>query len=70
LKHRQAGRRKFLATAEALPREKTADVMIEFVRKRPTYAKLVMKLVNITFTTEEELRRMAAQWMLLAVHPQ
>jgi deazaflavin-dependent oxidoreductase (nitroreductase family) len=66
----QAGRRKFLATAEALPREKTADVMIEFVRKRPTYAKLVMKLVNITFTTEEELRRMAAQWMLLAVHPQ
>jgi hypothetical protein len=44
--------------------------MIEFVRKRPTYAKLVMKMVNITFTTEEELRRMAAQWMLLAVHPQ
>jgi deazaflavin-dependent oxidoreductase (nitroreductase family) len=66
----QVGRRKFLATAEALPGEKTADVMIEFVRKRPKYAKSVMKMVNITFTTEEELRRMASQWMLLAVHPQ
>jgi len=66
----QVVRRKFRATAEALPCEKTADVMVEFVRKRPTYAKSVMKMVNITFTNEEELRRMASQWMLLAVHPQ
>jgi deazaflavin-dependent oxidoreductase (nitroreductase family) len=66
----QVGRRKFPATAEALPREKTADVMVEFVRKRPAYAKSVMKMVDITFTNEEELRRMAPQWTLLAVHPQ
>jgi deazaflavin-dependent oxidoreductase (nitroreductase family) len=65
----QVGRRKFKASAEALPCEKTADVMVEFVRKRPAYAKSVMKMVNITFTNEEELRRMASQWMLLAVHP-
>ncbi len=66
----QVGRRKFHATAEKLPSERTADVMVDFVRRRPQYAKSVMKMVNITFTNEEELRRMASQWMLLAVHPQ
>ena len=44
--------------------------MVEFVRNRPAYAKSVMKMVDITFTNEEELRRMAPQWTLLAVHPQ
>jgi deazaflavin-dependent oxidoreductase (nitroreductase family) len=66
----QVGRRKFRATAEELPRERTADVMVDFVRRRPKYAKSVMKMVGITFTTEEELRKMASQWLLLAVHPQ
>jgi deazaflavin-dependent oxidoreductase (nitroreductase family) len=66
----QVGRRKFHATAEELPRERTADVMVDFVRRRPEYAKSVMKMVGITFTTEEELRKMAPQWLLLAVHPQ
>ena len=66
----QVGRRKFRATAEELPREKTADVMVAFVRQRPKYARSVMKLVDITFVDEEELRRKATRWLLLAVHPQ
>jgi deazaflavin-dependent oxidoreductase (nitroreductase family) len=66
----QVGRRKFCATAEELPMERTADVMVDFVRRRPEYARSVMKLVGITFTTEEELRKMASHWLLLAVHPQ
>jgi len=65
----QVGRRKFHATAELLPSERTADVMVDFVRRRPRYARSVMKMVNITFTSEEELRRMASQWILLAIHP-
>ncbi len=66
----QVGRRKFHAIAEELPRERTADVMVNFVRRRPAYSKSVMKLVGITYTTEEELRKMAFHWMLMAVHPQ
>ena len=66
----QVGRRKFRATAEELPREKTADVMVAFVRQRPKYARSVMKLVDITFVDEEELRQKATRWLLLAVHPQ
>jgi deazaflavin-dependent oxidoreductase (nitroreductase family) len=66
----QVGRRKFRAAAEELPPDKTGDMMVNFVRRRPAYAKSVMKAVGITFTTEEELRRMAPQWILLAVHPQ
>jgi deazaflavin-dependent oxidoreductase (nitroreductase family) len=66
----QVRRRKFRAVAEELPPDKTGDLMVNFVRRRPAYAKSVMKAVGITFTTEEELRRMAPQWILLAVHPQ
>ena len=66
----QVGRRKFHATAEELPSDRTADVMVDFVRRRPVYAKSVMKTVGITFTTEAELRQMASHWLLLAVHPQ
>jgi len=66
----QVGRRKFHATAVELPPEQTGDVMVDFVRRRPAYAKSVMKMVGITYTNEEELRRMAPSWVLLAIHPQ
>lgn len=66
----QVRRRKFKATAEDLPPEKNGDIMVDFVRLRPAYAKSVMKMAGMTFTTEEELREMAVQWVLLAVHPQ
>jgi deazaflavin-dependent oxidoreductase (nitroreductase family) len=66
----QVGRRRFRATAEELPSERTADVMLDFIHRRPKYAESVLKMVNITFTNEEDLRRMASQWVLLAVHPQ
>lgn len=66
----QVRRRKFQATAEELPPDKTGDIIITFVRRRPAYAKSVMEMTGVTFTTEEELRRIASQWPLLAVHPQ
>lgn len=65
----QVGRRKFHASAEELPSKRTADVMLEFIHRRPQYAKSVLKMVDITFTNDEELRRMATLWMILAVHP-
>ena len=66
----QVRRRRFQAEAEELPPDKTGEMMVNFVRRRPAYAKSVMKAVGITFTTEEALRKMAPQWTLLAVHPQ
>jgi deazaflavin-dependent oxidoreductase (nitroreductase family) len=66
----RVGRRKFRAAAEELPPDRTGDMMVNFVRRRPAYAKSVLRAVGITYTTEEELRRMAPQWILLAVHPQ
>jgi deazaflavin-dependent oxidoreductase (nitroreductase family) len=65
----QVGRRKFRAAAEELPPDRSGDAMVNFVRRRPAYAKAVMKAVGITFTTEEELRRLAPQWIVLAIHP-
>jgi deazaflavin-dependent oxidoreductase (nitroreductase family) len=66
----QIGRRRFGATAEELPPDKTGDRMVDFVRRRPLYAKSVLKAVGITYTTEDELRKLAPQWTLLAIHPQ
>ncbi|MBN2387827.1 MAG: nitroreductase family deazaflavin-dependent oxidoreductase [Anaerolineales bacterium] len=66
----QVGRRTFRATAEELPAERTADVMVDCFRRQPKYFRRVMKMVGITFSTEEELRRMAPRWLLLAIHPQ
>jgi len=66
----QVRRRRFRAVAEELSPDKTGDVMINFVRRRPAYAKSVMKMVGVVFTTEEELRRIAPKWTLLAIHPQ
>jgi len=63
-------RRRFKAKAEKLSPDKTGDIMINFIRRRPAYAKSVMKMAGIAFTTEEELRKMAPQWLLLAIHPQ
>jgi deazaflavin-dependent oxidoreductase (nitroreductase family) len=66
----QVRRRRFKAAAEELPPDQTGDAMVNFVRRRPAYAKSVMKAVGITYTTEDELRALSPQWILLAVHPQ
>lgn len=65
----QVGRRKFLATSEELSAECAVDVMLNFIQRRPMYAESVLKMVNIKFTSEEAFRRMASQWVLLAVRP-
>ena len=66
----QVRRRRFKATAEELSSDRAGDMMVRFVRRRPLYSKSVMKMVGISFRTEEELRRVASQMVLLAVHPQ
>jgi deazaflavin-dependent oxidoreductase (nitroreductase family) len=65
----QVGRRKFHASAEQLPNDRTADVMLDFIHRRPQYSKAIMKIVNVTYTDEDELRKLATHWVLLAVHP-
>lgn len=66
----QVRQRRFRAQAEELPTSQTGEVMVNFVRRRPAYAKSVLKMIGITFTTEAELRNLATQWVLLAIHPQ
>jgi deazaflavin-dependent oxidoreductase (nitroreductase family) len=65
----QVGRRKFNATAEELPKEMVGDVMVNFIHQRPAYAKSVMKMVGIGSTNDEDIRKMALIWTLLAIHP-
>lgn len=66
----QVRRRRFIAISEELPPDKTGDIMVNFVRRRPVYSKSVMKAVGINISTEEELRKMAPRWILLAIRPQ
>ena len=63
-------RRKFTAKAEELSVENAADMMVNFVRRRPLYSKSVMKVVGITINSESELRGMVSHMILLAIHPQ
>jgi deazaflavin-dependent oxidoreductase (nitroreductase family) len=66
----QVYRRKFTAKAEELSIEKAADMMADFVKRRPLYARSVLKMVGITINSEEELRGMVSKMILLAIHPQ
>jgi deazaflavin-dependent oxidoreductase (nitroreductase family) len=67
----QVGGRRFSAMVEELPPDKAGDVMVDFVRRRPTYSKSIMKVIGIPLTTEEELRKMVINYCtLLAIHPQ
>ena len=64
----RVGRRKFLARAEALSNENTADTLVRFYREKPAYTRSVMAMVGIKFNGEEDLRALAPKLMLLAVH--
>jgi deazaflavin-dependent oxidoreductase (nitroreductase family) len=63
-------RRKFTANAEELSFENAVDMMDTFVKRRPLYAKSVLKMVGITINSEKELREMVTHMILLAIHPQ
>lgn len=65
----QVKRCKFQARAETILDDQKVDIIINFVRQRPLYAKAVMKSIGVSFASEEELRQMALDWSLLAIHP-
>lgn len=66
----QVGRRRFHAAAEELPPEKAAEALLSFVRRRPAYARAVLKMVGVESTSEAALQGMAEKATLLAIHPQ
>ncbi len=66
----RVGRRKFLARAESLSNENTADTLVRFYRAKPAYTRSVMAMVGMKFNGEEDLRAIAPKLMLLAVHPE
>ena len=66
----RVGRRKFLAHATLLSNENTADMLVKFYREKPAYTRSVMAMVGIKFNGEEDLRTIAPELMLLAIHPE
>ncbi len=65
----QVARRKFSAVCEAVSPAQAGQVIIDFYRARPIYARVVMKSVGVTITSEGEMAEAAQNWTLLAVHP-
>lgn len=68
--HAQVGNRKFAARATPLPTAQTADLMVDFYHRKPTYTRAVTAAVGLKFKDENELRELARHLMLLAVKPE
>lgn len=56
----QVGQRTFVAVAETLPPAQRAEAIIQFIRRRPRYARWVLRWVGVTLTTEDDVRHLAA----------
>ncbi|MBI3161112.1 MAG: nitroreductase family deazaflavin-dependent oxidoreductase [Chloroflexi bacterium] len=66
----QVGRRKFHARAAMLSSENTADMLVQFYRRKPAYTRSVMAMVGMKFTSENGLRNIAGKLTLLSVRPE
>jgi deazaflavin-dependent oxidoreductase (nitroreductase family) len=68
--HAQVGRRKFYARLEPLSSENAGELMVKFYRAKPAYTRSAMKMVGLTFTTEDDLRALGSKLTLFAVKPE
>jgi deazaflavin-dependent oxidoreductase (nitroreductase family) len=66
----QVGRRKFFARLTPLSSEEAGEMMVKFYRAKPAYTRSVMAMVGMKFEGEEELKKLASQLTLFAVHPE
>ena len=66
----QVGRRKFYAHLTPLSSGEAGEMMVKFYRAKPAYTRSVMAMVGMKFESEEELRKIASNLTLFAVHPE
>ena len=66
----QVGRRKFHARAALLSNDGTADMLVQFYRRKPAYTRSVMAMVGMKFKGEEDLRALSDKLTLLAIKPE
>ena len=66
----QVGRRKFRARATLLSNEGTADMLVQFYRRKPAYTRSVMAMVGMKFKSEDDLRALSNKLTLLAIKPE
>jgi len=67
----QVGRRKFNAKATVLPSKEAGDILIEFISRHPNYVPLMMRVIDIETTfNEEEIRSLASEMPIVAIRLQ
>ena len=67
----QLGRRKIMAIATRVPRQKTSEVLIDYIENHKRYAKTMMRTIGINLDefSEDELRIKLEDEVVLAIKP-
>lgn len=66
----RVGRRTFTATATPVPAGDAANILLDFIKEKPAYARQVFKLVGVTDISEQHVRELSTGMLLLAIRPQ
>ncbi len=62
--------RKFSARAATLPSDEAEEVLLDYWRRHRLLARLLLRLVGLRVTTEEEARAAAAEMRMVAIRPE
>jgi deazaflavin-dependent oxidoreductase (nitroreductase family) len=66
----QARVRKFSARAATLPPDEAEEVLLDYRRRHRLLARMLLRLVGLRATTEEEVRAAAAEMRVVAIRPE
>jgi deazaflavin-dependent oxidoreductase (nitroreductase family) len=66
----QVRRRKFPATATALPEDESEAVLLDYWRRHRLYSRVTMRMVGLKAANEEDVRAAAAQLRVVAIQPE
>ncbi len=62
--------RKFRARAGTLPPDEAEEVLLDYWRRHRLLARMLLRLVGLRVTTEEEARAAAAEMKMVAIRPE
>jgi deazaflavin-dependent oxidoreductase (nitroreductase family) len=62
--------RKFAARAATLPPDEAEEVLLDYWRRHRLLARMLLRLVGLRVTTEEEARAAAAEMRMVAIRPE
>jgi deazaflavin-dependent oxidoreductase (nitroreductase family) len=66
----QARGRKFSGRAATLPPDEAEEVLLDYWRRHRLLARMLLRLVGLRVTTEEEARASAAEMRVVAIRPE